>query len=237
MVRWGQVIRTILGVLLIPLCVAAAVTFGRTALFAEAKGWHVWVALLAGVGAYTLLFVFFHKSLGRLFFSKEPVTLMWSTVTGYRLPALPADQKGARYSEPPTDVKGRRVPLWAVLVQYLIPLYTIVGVLAVWIAHLVLGGRFAGRTYAIVQAFVIAFTYTFHLFIVCTDIREKSTHLRAAGYVFTLALMFLVNIEIIAALGMLVFKGMNWLAFNEQLYVTAQKTYAWFWQLNYNPFA
>lgn len=233
MVRWGQVIRTVVGVLLIPLCVAAAITFGRVALVAEAKGYQVVVALLLGVVTYVLLFIFFYRSIVKTFFSKEPVTMMWSTVTGYKLAAQPQETPS---SEPPTDIKGRRVPLWAVMVPYLVPIYTVAGVLVVWIVKLILGGRFSDSTYRIVQAFVMGLTYAFHVFLVSHDIREKNPHLRAAGYLFTLVLLFLVNVQILAALGMLVYKNVSWLRFNEMLYSQAKYIYAWFWHFNYNPF-
>lgn len=233
MVRWGQVIRTIVGVVLIPLCVAAAITFGRVALAAEAKGYHVLLALVLGAVTYVLLIIFFYRSIVKTLFSKEPVTMMWSTVTGYKLASEP--QEG-RSSEPPTDTKGRRVPLWAVMVPYLVPIYTVAGVLIVWVVKLVLGGRFPNSTYEVVQAFVMGLTYAFHVFLVSHDIREKNPHLRAAGYLFTLVLLFLVNIEILAGLGMLVFKNVSWLRFNELLYSQAKYIYAWFLHFNYNPF-
>lgn len=233
MIRWGQVVRTAVGVLLIPLCIAAALTFGRTMLAADARGWHVLVALLLGSGGYVAIYIFFYRSFVKTIFSNEPVAMLWSSVTGYRLPVEP---EGAKPKEHPTDIKGRRVPLIVVIVPYLVPIYTVAAVLVIWIVRLLLKGGFPVKSYALVQAFALGLTYTFHLFLVSHDIREKNPNLRSAGYLFTLVLLFLVNVEIIAALSRLVFNNVSWITFNEQLYFKAKDIYAWFWQFNYNPF-
>ena len=232
MVRWGHLIRTVIGVLLIPLCAAAAITFGKAVLATEAERWHVVLALILGAGGYVLIFIFLHRSLVRTIFSKEGVAMMWSSITGYRLPIEPP---GGRPTDQPTDVKGRRMPLWAVMLPYLVPIYSVVGALIVWIVKLVLGGRFSNANYQLVQAFVLGLTYAFHVFYISLDIRDKNPHLRSAGYLFTLALMFLINIEMLAALAMLVFR-VNWLDFNVELLIQAKHMYRWFWHFNYNPF-
>jgi hypothetical protein len=228
MVRWGQIARFVVALLLVPLCVAAALSFGWLALTAEARTIDVLIALLGGAGAYALAFVFFHRSMKSVI-SKGPLRRTWGTITGYNIREDPR----ARSSEPAIDDRGRPVPLWAVLLQYLVPLYTVIGVLVVWLVQLLV--EMSPAKYQIIMSAVIGFTYAFHVFMVCQDIRDKHRDLRRAGYLFTLVLMFLVNVELLAALGMLVFHT-DWIEFNVTVYYKAIDMYTWFWHLDYNPF-
>lgn len=231
MVRWGQIARFVLGLALVPVCVAAAVAFGQMMINVgpgpTVKGNHVLGVLVLGAVTYVLIFVFFHKSILRTIFGREPVQTMWSTITGYRLPNPSA--AGDAHPETPTDEKGRRIPLWAVLVPYLIPIYTVVGVFVVWILKLLSG--MSSSTYTFVQAYVIGLTYTFHIFLVANDIRKGQRDLKAAGYLFTLVLLFFVNVEVLSAFAMIVFPNADWIAFNQNFLAEVRREYLWFWRL------
>jgi len=231
MVRWAQIARFVVGLALVPVCVAAAISFGEmminTGPGPTAKGIHALGVLALGAVTYVVIFVFLHKSVLRTVFGREPVQTMWSTITGYRLPQPAAG--GESHPDSPTDEKGRRIPLWAVLAPYLIPIYTAVGVLVVWLLKLLVG--MSGSTYAFVQAYVIGLTYTFHVFLVANDIRKGQRDLKAAGYLFTLVLLFVVNVEVLAAFSMIVFPNADWIVFNQRFLGEARREYLWFWEL------
>jgi hypothetical protein len=44
-------------------------------------------------------------------------------------------------------------------------------------------------------------------------------------------LLFIFNIEVLAALAMLVFKNANWVDFNVDLLELTKQEYVWFWDL------
>jgi hypothetical protein len=219
----------VIAALLIPVCVAAALTFGDLILAQgtgpEVKGIHAGLAFLVGVAVYVVIFLFFHRSIFRTLFDRGPVQSMWSTITGYRLPHPTGD--GAP-PEVPVDERGRRVPLWAAILPYLLPIYTALAVLAVWLINYT--GVF-GRWYPIVQAFAIGLTLAFHLFLVGNDIRTRQRALRTAGTFFTLVLLFLFNVEILALLAWVIFKNANFVDFNTELLALTEKEYLWFWDL------
>ena len=220
----GSIIRLIVAVLLLPFCYAAALEYGG---MISGRGsflgmsYEFWT-FAAGAAVYLVIFIFFHKTIATWVLGRASVQKAWGTITGFRRLDAESDEAG---SATLTDAKGRVVPLWAVLAPYLVPLYTVAGVLVVWI---VMKTRITGMstsTYLKIQAFLIGLTYTFHLFMLFQDVRRKHTDIRAAGYVFTLVIVFLVNLEILALLGWLVFEGGDWLEFNRHVLAGSQNPY------------
>jgi hypothetical protein len=226
-VRLGQILRLVAGVLLIPACVAAAICFADMA----ARGVEGWAALAVflGAGAYVVIFLFFHDSIERTFFGREPVRRLWGTITGYYGPTHRTSRDDER-----VDGAGRTVPLYVILVPYTIPLYTVLGMVIVWLVNYLVGMR--ASTYSVVQGFVLGLTYTFHLFMLGYDIRRKHPDLKVAGYLFTMVVVFLVNVEILAAVSMLAFDGADWIEFNRNMLAETRYYYGWFWDLVSRPF-
>ena len=224
----GYIIRQAIAALLLPLCIAAALAFGdmmNGQQGEQVKGINTFLALLLGAGAYTIIFTFLHRSVLRAFFDRGPVQSMWGTITGYHLPD--ASRQGGQQAEIPVDAKGRRVPLWATMAPYAFPIYTMIGVLVVWLVKYVTGMSWS--YYSVIMGAVIGFTYATHVFMVGSDIRSRQPALRSAGTAFTLALMFLFNIQVLAALAMLVFDA-NWIEFNEDILRGVQGQYEWFYE-------
>jgi hypothetical protein len=222
----GYIIRQVIAALLVPFCLAAAIAFGDMMLDQgpgpSVRGIHAMMAIGVAAGIYAILYIFLNKTVFVKAFDTGPVQTMWGTVTGYNLPS-PAE--GEKRAEVPVDSKGRRVPLWAAMAPYLFPIWTIIGVLAVYLIK-----RFIGMSnsyYAVIQAAVIGFTYCAHAFMVVKDITTRQPALRSAGTFFTLVLLFLFNIELLAALAMLVFNA-DFVHFNRE--ILHGLDYEWFWE-------
>lgn len=219
----GSIVRLVVGVALLPFCYVAAIEFGDLVVGhghgVFGMSYEFW-ALLLGAVVYLVIFLFFHKTIASWVFGRASVQKAWGTLTGFRrLDAETDDGMGTTM----TDARGRAVPLWAVLAPYVVPLYTLSAVLVVWIVMKVAG--MSASTYMRTQSFLIGLTYTFHLFMLFRDVRAKHTDIRAAGYVFTLVFVFLVNIEILALLGWLVFDEGDWVEFNRRVLVGSRNPY------------
>ena len=218
----GSIVRLVVAVLLLPFCYAAAVEIGG--LMLRTGGGldltTLW-CLIGGVGVYLLLFLFFQKTMATWVFGRATVEKAWGTITGFR--RVDAETEDGGKSATMIDAKGRPIPIWRMLLPYVIPLYTIVAVLAVYAVKRFAGMR--GATYMRTQAFVIGLTFAFYLFMVLQDVREKRADVRAVGYVFTLVIVFLVNVEILALLGWLVFEEGDWIEFNRHVLAGSQNPY------------
>jgi hypothetical protein len=224
----GYIIRQVIAALLVPVCFAAAFAFGDLMLDQgdggpAVNGIHAGLALIVGAAVYSAIYIFMHRSIFRAVFDRGSVQTMWGTITGYHLPDV---AKQGKQAEVPVDAKGRRVPLWASMAPYAFPIYTILGVLGVWLIKYFFSMSVA--YYAVIQAAVIGFTYASHLFVVGDDIRTRQPALRSAGTFFTLVVMFLFNVELLALVAMLVFDA-NWLDFNIQIFDSLYGEYEWFW--------
>lgn len=218
----GSVVRLVVGIVLLPFCYAAAMEFGGVMLrTGEGLDLTTLWCLVGGVGVYVVLFLFFHKTMATWVFGRATVERAWGTITGFR--RLDAETEDGGKSATMTDAQGRPVPVWRMLLPYVVPLHTVVAVLVVCGVNYFVGMR--EPTYMRIQAFVVGITFTFHLFMLFHDVREKRTDVRAVGYVFTLVLVFLVNVEILALLGWLVFKEGDWIEFNRAVLAGSQNPY------------
>jgi hypothetical protein len=218
--KLGQILRWMIGVLLLPLCFASLMAFALQVGAKMGGSGSLIVSFFAGVAVYVAIFVFFHKSIAGAFFGEKSVERMWSTVTGYRLQDVMQQGPAKEHK----DSKGRQVPLWAILLPHLVPITTIIAMLVVWGVHLLVR-EFTEAWYFRTQAFVVGLTYTFHLFLIGVHIRERHAGLRTAGYLFTLVLVVLVHLQMIALLTWIVDVGPDWIAYNEELWAQAKRVY------------
>ncbi len=228
--RLGHIVRWAVGILLLPLCYASVAAFVQEVGKGMVGGGSslVLASFALGFVVYVVIFLFFHKSIAGAFFGQKSVQRMWSTVTGYRLQDLP--QTGGPSREAPKDSKGREVPLWAIMLPHMVPITTIVAMLIVWGIRYVF--EYDLDWYFRTQAFVVGLTYAFHLFLLGVHIRERHAGLRAAGYLFTLVIVFLVHLQILAVLAWIVTPegGPIWVDFNIALLKEANWVYFYVWR-------
>ncbi len=185
--------KIVLGVLLLPACVAVTVVFGRELfplLFRE-----VW--FLAGVFAYLLLLGIFQQPIRTYVFGHELTHVLWVWIFGGRVQGFKAAARGG-------EVRTTRSNFLIFLSPYFFPLYS---ALAIGI-YLLLGLFFplppSARSYL---SFVLGFTWTFHLTLTVYVIVQGQPDIWAAGRIFSFPFIYLVNVVVLAALIIFVTPG------------------------------
>ena len=229
--KFAEVVRLVLGILLVPLCAAAAVVLGRDlAYFAlQHQGMSPGgFAIFLGALAYVVVFVFFDETVLALPFARGNVQRFWGTFIGYRGPRSP---DVAHFVDP--DSAPPFAPL--VVVPYMIPIFTVIAIPALYLVSWVFGIRSHFRM-MMLQGFLLGATFTFHVFLVGRDIRRKHRDLRAMGYLLTLVLIFIVAIQVLAAALMVVFPRASWIEFNKEVLGNMRDAYEWSWGLVSRPF-
>lgn len=164
--------------------------------------------LAIGAGAYVVLFVLLYQFLGAGIFLRGPVQSLWKLVLG-RKP-----------EEDAQEVRG--LAGLTSLLPYIFPVYTFVGVaIVVVINHI---EPFSWN--AELLALVIGLTYMHHIFFVARDLHKHHPSLAAGGILFSMMVVIILNIEVIAALfAVLSAKPSLFIRFNGAF---AARTFDWF---------
>lgn len=183
LVKTGKIL---LGVLLLPACVAATVVFGREVfpvLFRE-----VW--FLAGLFAYLLLLGIFQQPIRTYIFGHELTHVIWVWLFGGQVKGFKAAARGG-------EVRATRSNFLIFLAPYFFPLYS---ALAIGI-YLLLGLFWDLPPTALsCLSFALGFTWAFHLTLTVYVIIQGQPDIWAAGRVFSFPFIYLVNVVILAAL-------------------------------------
>ncbi len=178
--------KLLIGVLLIPACVAVTVVFGREVfplLFRE-----VW--FLAGLFAYLLLLGIFQQPIRTYVFGHELTHVIWVWLFGGRVKGFKAAAGGG-------EVRTTRSNFLIFLSPYFFPLYS---ALAIGF-YLLLTLLWELPPSALsCLSFALGFTWAFHLTLTVYVIVQGQPDIWAAGRVFSFPFIYLVNVVILAAL-------------------------------------
>ncbi len=104
---------------------------------------------------------------------------------------------------------------------YVIPIYTILGIVAYAIVHMM--GRmdaYAGMFFA-----VIAFTFAMHIILTAQDLYAKDSIAGKPNYFFSMGLIFVVDVFFMALLMSLVGKGFSFVHFFQELSASSLHIY------------
>jgi len=229
--RIAEIIRLIIAILLLPFCAASAVAIGRNLadLSLEYGGMSDGgFAIFLGVVAYIVIFLFFDNTVVALPFARGNVQRFWGTFIGYRGPRSP---DVAHFVDPDSAPPLRLL----VVVPYMVPIFTVIAIPALYLVSWVFGIRSHFRM-MMLQGFLLGVTFTFHVFLVGRDIRRKHRDLRTMGYLLTLVIIFIVAIQVLAAALMVVFPRASWIEFNKGVLGNMRDAYEWSWDLVSRPF-
>jgi hypothetical protein len=230
-VKFAEVVRLVVAILLVPLCVAAAVVLGRDLAYftLQRRGMSAGgFAIFLGGLAYVVVFVFLDETVLALPFARGNVQRFWGTFIGYRGPRSP----GAAEHDDPDSAPPFR-PLLAV--PYMVPIYTVIAIPVIYLVSWAFD-IYDRHWLRSLQGFLLGATFTFHVFLVGNDIRRKHKDLRAVGYLLTLVLVIVVCVQVLAAALMTVFPGASWVEFNRSVLNEIQYAYEWSWELVSGPF-
>ncbi len=186
-VKTGKIL---LGILLVPACVAVSMVFGREIfplLFGE-----VW--FLVGLFSYLLLLGIFQQPIRTYVFGHELTHVIWVWLFGGRVKGFRAAARGG-------EVKTTRSNFLIFLAPYFFPLYSALAVALYFLLGLFLQLPPAALSYL---SFALGFTWAFHLTLTIYVIVQGQPDIWAAGRIFSFPFIYLANVVILAALIILV---------------------------------
>ena len=159
---------------------------------------------------------------------KHMAVFNWGIVVFLIIHLLVAEWRGAyRYGQKMVSDIFRFFSPLVNVAPYLLPIYSILALIALYFLHFF---RNSPPWLDRALLFAVSFTFTMHLVFTARDLREKDNNVVKPNYFFSLALIYLINIFILALLLDLVSEKFSFLDFfNEVSQITGQ-TYRAMWR-------
>lgn len=181
-----KIFKFIIGVALVPVVIAAALCFyaqiGRIRIIADSQGFFIW-----GVISYILLDLLLVRPKAVYVFGHEATHALFTWIFGGKVKNLKASSKGG-------SVQTSKTNFIISLAPYFIPFYTLIACLL----YLLFSLFMITARYSNYLLFIIGFTLVYHIVLTVDSLKVKQTDLSDTGYVFSLALIILMNIIILA---------------------------------------
>ena len=182
MPKW---VKTIVAVLLLPLCFGAVQALLRV-LGDTGRADLIWVALLAGAACWLVVFLLLPKPMLLYVFGHELTHALWTWVFGGRVKKFKVTGKGGH-------VVITKSNFIIVLAPYFFPLYVVAVVLVFVLGHLLFGWM----KYAVWFHLLIGAAYAFHVTLTWHALQTRQTDITSQGYFFSAVIIFLGNISVL----------------------------------------
>jgi hypothetical protein len=179
-------VRFVLGVCLLPLCVAAVRTVADLVMLispVETGFTPGGLALVGGFAGWLLIFLFLPRPVRSYVFAHELTHAIWGGLMGARIFDI-------RVSENKGSVTLSKNNFLITLAPYFFPFYTVL----VLIAYAVLSIFYDMTPYHAVWLGAVGFTWGFHFTFTITTLMQHQTDIKRYGMVFSYAVIFLFNI-------------------------------------------
>ncbi|MFH1189827.1 MAG: hypothetical protein V1682_03980 [Candidatus Omnitrophota bacterium] len=206
-----KIIKFVAGVLAIPLMAAVTSAFyGNIIGVSELSGilkYFIW-----GVGAYVVLHLLFFKPTYIYVLGHEAVHAATSWAMGGKINSFKVSENGGSVSTTKTNALVELSP-------YFIPIYTVI-LMAVYFVI-----AYSYKINGSIFVFLIGFTLTLHLVMTIEVMKVRQPDLMKSGYIFSIVVVYVLNIIIIAMLFSLLFPSFSAKKFFMDSYVFSRDIY------------
>jgi hypothetical protein len=188
-----KTLKIILGVALVPVCIAVSVAIygqiSRTAVTGETHNY-----FYTGMVAYLVVHTVLYKPLSIYVFGHEFVHALSAWVCGGKVKSFNVSSRSG-------SVATTKSNFLISLSPYFIPVYAVLLALIYFI-----GGLFVDMSrYSSFFTLIMGFAIAFHIVLTIEFLRNKQPDLAESGYIFSITLIYIVNIVVCALLFKLVF--------------------------------
>ncbi|MCK4994589.1 MAG: hypothetical protein KAS13_06055 [Candidatus Omnitrophica bacterium] len=184
-----RLLKIVIGILLLPVCAAGSMAFYN--LLITLKGVdQTGLLFLSGAAVYAVLYFSALKFNFLYVLGHETTHAVFALLCGGKIKSFRVSSKGGSVSTTKSNVVISLGP-------YFLPIYTIFFSIVFFIC-----GRFINVTYDYMGAFIflLGFSMAFHFLMTFDSLRVEQPDLVDNGYLFSLTLIYLVNLTILAML-------------------------------------
>ena len=177
--------KTIIAILLLPVCVGAAGALWRV-LRASGEADTTWVPFLAGAACWVVIYILLPKPMWMYVLGHELTHALWTWLFGGRVKKFKASAKGGH-------VVVTKSNFAVALAPYFFPLYAMLVVLVFVAAH----WFFDWRHYLVWFHLLLGAAYAFHVTLNAHILRYNQTDITEQGYLFSAVVIFLGNVTVL----------------------------------------
>lgn len=209
-----RVLKLLLGILIIPVCIGISVGFYEQLNRIKVVSYYHQKYFVIGIVAYLVVHVLIFKPSYLYIFSHEFMHAIATWISGGKVKSFKVSSKGG-------SVGVTKSNLFIALAPYFFPFYTIVVTIVF----------FAVKFFLIKSIdynpllFAIGFTLAFHIIITVDFLKIRQTDLMHAGYLFSICLIYIVNIIVIGLIFSLLFSSVTFKAFLMDTYLNSKDIY------------
>jgi hypothetical protein len=192
-----KVLKVLLGVLIIPVCIGVSLSLYEHLSQIKIVTYYQQKYFLIGIISYLVVHAVVFKPSYLYVLSHELMHAIATLISGGRIRSIKVSSKGG-------SVATTKNNIFIALSPYFLPLYTII-VVVVW-----LGLKFFLKTdmgYSFFL-FAIGFTLAFHIVLTIDFLKIRQTDLLHAGYLFSICIIYIINLVIIGLIFSFLFKSM-----------------------------
>lgn len=182
MPKWAK---TIVAILLLPVCWGAARALGRV-VSASGQADTVWVALLGGAACWWAIYLMLPKPMWVYVFGHELTHALSTWLCGGSVRRFKVTSDGGH-------VVVTKTNFLIALAPYFVPVYAIAVVLVFWAAS-ALG---TWRLHPVWFHLLLGAAYGFHLTLTWNILQTRQTDITSQGYIFSAVIIFLGNILVL----------------------------------------
>lgn len=177
--------KTIIALLLLPLCIGAVTALGRV-LQASGQAETIWVAFLGGVACWLVIYLLLPRPMLLYVFGHELTHALWTWLFWGRVKKFKVSSRGGH-------VIISKSNFLIVLAPYFFPLYAVGVVMVFILGHLLFGWtRYVAWFHLLLGA-----AYAFHLTLTWSTLQTRQTDITSQGYLFSAVIVFLGNIGVL----------------------------------------
>ena len=174
--------KTIIAILLLPVCAGAALALGQV-MRASGPAETIWVAMLAGAACWLTIYLLLPKPMWVYVFGHELTHALWTWLLGGRVKKFSASAKGGH-------VIVTKNNFIIALAPYFFPLYAFLLVLAFAVGQWI----WNWKPYAVWFHLLLGASYGFHVTLTWHILKSSQTDITEQGYLFSAVVIFLGNV-------------------------------------------
>lgn len=184
MPKWAK---TIVALLLLPLCWGAARALGRV-VAASGQADTIWVALLGGAACWWAVYLLMPKPMWVYVFGHELTHALSTWLCGGRVQRFKVTPNGGH-------VVVSKTNFLIALAPYFVPLYAIMVVIVFWAGNFL----WAWSAHAVWFHLLLGAAYAFHLTLTWHILQMRQSDITGQGYIFSAVIIFLGNVLVLLA--------------------------------------
>lgn len=177
--------KTILAILLLPVCVGAASALWRV-LRQSGEADTIWVVFLSGAACWLVIYLLLPKPMRVYVLGHELTHALWTWLMGGRVKKFKASASGGH-------VVVTKSNFAIALAPYFFPLYAVLVVMVFLVGHWL----WNWHAYLIWFHLLLGAAYAFHVTLTWHILKYSQTDIRDQGYLFSAVVIFLGNIAVL----------------------------------------